>query len=123
VETGPGGLCRVYDASLIELIARPERFDGKMIQVIGYVRLEFEGNGIYLSREASEHGITRNGLWIEPPDSIRPGAEPPPRYMTVRGTFNAANHGGMWNGAIEHVTRFDVRDLEAAARGTDPDAP
>jgi len=31
------------DVTLIQLIANPEKFDGKLIRVIGFLRLEFEG--------------------------------------------------------------------------------
>ena len=33
--------------SLIRLIATPEKYDGKRIQVIGYLHIEFEGTAIY----------------------------------------------------------------------------
>ena len=33
------------DVSLIQLIANPQMFDGKLVRVIGFLRLEFEGNG------------------------------------------------------------------------------
>jgi hypothetical protein len=100
--------CTLYGVSLIELIARPEEFDGRRVRVIGFVRLEFEGNGIYVSREDWEHSISRNGLWIEPPENVL-RQDFQPRYMLVEGRFDAANHGhlGMWSGAIVEVTRFE----------------
>ncbi|HSU12649.1 hypothetical protein [Longimicrobium sp.] len=107
--------CSVYPASLVELIARPERFDGKRVQVTGFVRIEFEGNAIYLSREDWEHGLYRNGLWINPPDSLRiRGA--PAGYMIVEGTFRAANRGhmGLWSGAIVQVMRIDPWNATSA---------
>ena len=30
--------------SVIQLIATPDRFDGKRVQVIGFLKFEFEGN-------------------------------------------------------------------------------
>lgn len=105
-EHAQGGACTLYDASLVQLIARPELFNGRKVRVIGFVNLEFEGNGIYLSREDWRHAIYQNGLWIEPPASVRDSLQ---RYMIVEGTFNAAHRGhmGMWSGAIERITRFD----------------
>src|SRR6266850_7297599 len=41
--------CLSYQVSLLELVARPELFDGKRVRVTGYVHLEFEGNALYLS--------------------------------------------------------------------------
>ena len=45
-----GGPCVLWGPSLIELIARPELYDGKRVRVIGFVNLQFEGNGLYVSR-------------------------------------------------------------------------
>ena len=51
--------------SLIQLIATPERYEGRLIQVVGFIRLQFEGNAIYLHREDYESGLTENGLWLD----------------------------------------------------------
>jgi hypothetical protein len=40
----------VEEVSLIQLIATPERYHGKFVEVIGYMNLEFEGNAIYLHK-------------------------------------------------------------------------
>jgi hypothetical protein len=58
------GNCTLFFASLIELIANPTKFDGKRVRIIGFLRLEFEGNAIYLSKSDFEHGVTKNGLWV-----------------------------------------------------------
>jgi len=99
---------------LVELIARPETYDGKRVRVIGFVNFEFEGNAIYLSADDWKHGVGRNSLWIDPPqgfesDSGPTARQPNRRYVIVEGTFNAKNRGhmGMHSGAIENVTRLD----------------
>ena len=106
--------CILSGVSLVELIARPEVYHGRVVRVIGFVNFEFEGNGLYLSREDWERSIYRNGLWIEPPRSVQTDSGPAPtalnrRYVIVEGTFNATHggHFGMWSGAIERVTRLD----------------
>ncbi len=50
------------DVTLVQLIANPEKFDGKSIRVIGFLRLEFEGNVLYLHREDYEHAILGDGM-------------------------------------------------------------
>lgn len=60
----PGPDDTVQDVSLIQLIAQPEKFEGKRVRFIGFLRIEFEGNAIYLHREDFDHGITKNGLWL-----------------------------------------------------------
>ena len=109
-----GRRCILWGVSLVELIARPEVYHGRAVRVIGFVNFEFEGNGLYLSREDWERSIYRNGLWIEAPrsvqtDSGRPSTALNQRYVIVEGIFNATHGGhlGMWSGAIERVTRLD----------------
>ena len=99
---------------MVELIARPEVYHGRAVRVIGFVNFEFEGNGLYLSREDWQQSIYRNGLWIDAPrsaqtESGRPAPDLNQRYVIVEGTFNATHGGhlGAWSGAIEHVTRLD----------------
>ena len=109
-----GPRCTLWGPSLLELIARPELYDGKRVRVIGFVNFEFEVNGLYISKEDWQRSISRNGLWIDPPerfetDSGPSRVQPNQRYVLVEGTFNARNPGhlGMWSGAIERVTRLD----------------
>jgi len=53
------------DVSIIQLISNPEKFDGKYVRLIGFVRLEFEGDAIYLHEDDYKYGLTRNGLWLD----------------------------------------------------------
>jgi hypothetical protein len=106
--------CVLWGPSLAELIARPELYDGKRVRVIGFVNFEFEGNGLYMSREDWEQSIFRNGVWIDPParfqaDGGPAAVVPNQRYVIVEGTFDARHtgHMGMWSGAVERVTRLD----------------
>ena len=106
--------CTLWGVSLVELIARPEVYDGKAVRVVGFANFEFEGNGLYLSREDWERAIYRNALWIDPPRSVQTDSGRAPtalnrRYVIVEGTFNATHRGhlGMFSGALERVTRLD----------------
>lgn len=44
----PGPDDCLQDVSLVELIARPEKFDGKRARFIGFLTILFEGTAIYL---------------------------------------------------------------------------
>ena len=106
--------CTLWGPALVELIARPELYDGKRVRVIGFVNFEFEGNGLYVSREDFQRSISRNGVWVDPPvrfksDSAPSQVYPNQHYVLLEGTFNARHtgHMGMWSGAIERVTRLD----------------
>jgi hypothetical protein len=101
----PGGPC-VYDVSLIELIANPTQWNGKRVQVVGFMHLEFEGTAIYVSEEDGKQFITKNGLWL----SFRQGAYEQAaalndRYVRIRGTFLGRDHGhlGLWSGSLDDV--------------------
>jgi hypothetical protein len=97
-------------ASLVQLLATPERFDGKLVQVVGYVHLEFEGNQICLHREDVRVHLSRNCLWLVPPElSADARSQASDRYNIVIGRFNARSKGhmGLFSGAIEEVSRLD----------------
>src|SRR5262245_25499828 len=51
--------------TLLQMLAQPEKYDKKEIQIIGYLHLEFEGNGLYLHKEDYNHGIIGNVIWVE----------------------------------------------------------
>jgi hypothetical protein len=111
VELDAAGTCALYGVSLVELIANPDRFHGRRVSVQGYVRLEFEGNAIYLSKDAYEARSMRDALWITPAPAspyAKPGATFGPRYTSVVGRFDAFDRGhfGMYSGAITEATRI-----------------
>ncbi|WP_431260871.1 hypothetical protein ACQ86G_12630 [Roseateles chitinivorans] len=96
-------------ASLIQLIATPWGFDGRRVQIIGFVRLEFEGDAIYLHRDDEAAGIQKNGLWLEVEGlSAQERREFDGRYVLVEGTFSMQDRGhfGLWSGAIRDITRM-----------------
>lgn len=102
-----------YDISIIRLIATPEKYDGKQIQVIGYLNLKFEGNAIYLHREDYEKSLERNGFWVRFSDKISKEKNLnnfSGKYVIIAGTFRMSSHGhmGLFGGEIENITRLDI---------------
>jgi hypothetical protein len=113
VEADAAGACVVYGVSLVELIANPERFQGRRVSVRGYVRLEFEGNAVYLSKESYESRSTRDALWLDAPAQsplAKPGTKWGPGYASVLGRFDAFQRGhlGMYSGTITETTRITL---------------
>jgi hypothetical protein len=109
----PSIAAETIDVSIVQLIANPQQFDGKIVRIIGFARLEFEGDSIYLHREDYEHGITKNGLWMDVPNDMRKrDTEFDQKYILIEGRFNAkfTGHMGMWSGSIEKISRFEVWD-------------
>ena len=103
----------IEDTSLITLIANPEKYNNQHVRVIGYLNLEFEGNGLYLHKEDYERAIEKNGLWIDMPrDSLN---SPDIKrcklnYVLIEGTFDSEDkgHKGMWSGSLKDIKRLEV---------------
>ena len=99
------------DVSLVQLIANPKDYDGKVVRVIGFMRLEFEGNGIYLHQDDYKHSIYKNALWIDVSEDMQKRkAALDQTYVLVEGTFNAkmTGHMGLWSGSIQKIARCQV---------------
>jgi len=93
--------------SIVQLIANPEKYDGKVVQVTGFLRLEFEGNAIYLHEDDYRHGITKNGLMVVRNLKVDEKADKfDLHYVVLEGTFDAGNHGnmGLNSGTITNIT-------------------
>jgi hypothetical protein len=93
--------------SLVTLIANPDRYEGKVVRVVGFVQLEFEGNAIYLHEEDFRRAISDNGLWLDVPKNFR--GYQAGSYAIVEGIFTSRQRGhmGMFSGEITHVTRLE----------------
>lgn len=99
---------RPVDVSLIALIATPEKYDGQLVRVIGFLRIGFEMTAIYPHEQDCLIGATRNGLWV----GIDPEkTEMDWTYVLLEGAFRAGDHGhmGAYSGAIRDVSRLDLR--------------
>jgi hypothetical protein len=97
--------------SLLQLIATPEKFDKKPIRVVGFLRLEFEGNALYLHREDYENAISGNGIWVDvSAEMARQEANLNMHYVLLQGIFNANDRGHMslWSGSIKKIRRAVV---------------
>jgi hypothetical protein len=93
--------------SIVQLIATPEKYDGKVVQVMGFLRLEFEGNAIYLHEDDYKHAITKNGLMVVSNAEIDAKADKLNlHYVVLEGTFDANDHGnkGLNSGTITNIT-------------------
>lgn len=106
-----------YDISMIRLIATPEKYDGKQIQVIGYLNLEFEGTAIYLHKEDYSKGISDNGFWVNFSKEIGERKNLNnynKKYVIIAGTFdmNSRGHMGMFGGTIKNITRLDLWNFD-----------
>ncbi len=102
----------IYEnTSFMKLIANSEKYNGKMIQMIGYLHLEFEGNAIYFHKEDYENCISENAFWVSFPESITNKADImkySDKYVIIIGTFNMndTGHMGLFGGSIDNIVRL-----------------
>ena len=98
------------DVSLVQLIATPGQYQGKKVRVIGYLHLEFEGNGLYLHKEDYDRSLYKNGVWVavEGP-MFKTALSHNNRYVLIEGFFDRKDQGhlGLWSGALTRIERVD----------------
>jgi hypothetical protein len=102
------------EISLINLIANPQKYEGQKVTIMGYLHLEFEGNGLYINKADFENSISKNAIWIEigpkhPENSSL--AKFIDHYVLLEGTFDEKNKGhmGMMSGSLKDITRLELR--------------
>jgi len=93
---------------MIALIGDPTQFDGKQVQIMGFMHVELESTAIYLSREDYQYGLITNGIWLDIPRSdLTKYKDLNDGYVVVEGTFYGSAKGklyGNYNTGIEKIT-------------------
>ena len=106
------------DVSLIQLIATPERFNGKHVNVTGFLHLGYEAASLYLSKEDYDHVILDNTLYIDVTDEIAKDKDKLNlKYVRLQGTFRAKRPGRTIpesRGTITKITYFKLWSDPAA---------
>ena len=117
--------------SLVQLIANPDRYEGKRVRVKGYCHLEFEEQSLYLHREDADLMNTSNAVWLELEASDVDQAKPNEQFVLVEGIFTGKSRGhlGAWSGTIRDITRLEraltrsefnlIRQLSKEKKGQD----
>lgn len=100
------------DVSMVQLLATPEKYDGKLVRIIGVGNLEFEENYLSLSKEDHEFGAG-NSIWIELGDKAIPYEEAKEyngKYVVVEGFFDKddCGHFDMFCGSIKDISRYQL---------------
>jgi hypothetical protein len=82
------------NVSIVQLIANGQKYDGKLVRVIGFLRLEFEGNALYLHREDYETSIMKNGIWVDVySETTKQSKTLNMHYVLLEGIFRADDLG------------------------------
>jgi len=93
---------------LLAIVADPERYDGKLVTVTGFLNLEFEGDAIYPSRPDFDAMFLDNAVWVDGPKFEEPAARRAlsGHYVYLTGRFDADGHGhlGLFAGKFHAST-------------------
>jgi hypothetical protein len=104
--------------SVINLIASPERYHGKLVHVTGWATISFEDTALCLSEKPAS---TKECLWLEiteGPFALSEGQTTYPKaeaewkkfhnqVITIQGAFDMRNQGhmGAFSGAIGRISK------------------
>lgn len=97
--------------SIVRLIAAPDVYDKKTVQVNGFVNIDFEDCVIYLSKEDFEHRLYKNGIWVNlSKEEFKKLSGFDEQYVRLEGVFDKTNNGHMgdYSGAITHLTNIKL---------------
>jgi hypothetical protein len=99
------------DVSMVQLIATPEKYHGQVVRLIAFLRIEFEGNALYLHQEDYEHRIFRNAIWLDlTKNEILRAKTMSDHYVLAVGHFDSrlTGHKGMFSGSLGEITRLEA---------------
>lgn len=111
--------------SLVRLIARPESYDGRVVQVVGYGAFDYEGTALFLQPQDYEHGVPGNKVWLSLGARWKDRRGAQPRYVIVRGVFRAGDlgHMGLSSGSLENIELLEDWGLSATPVEPAPKEP
>ncbi len=99
------------DVTMIQLIAAPEKYDGKFVRVKGVGNLDFEDNCLSLDMEDYKRSLG-NEIWLKLGKRAIPYKEAQKyngQYVIVEGFFdkNEKGHFGAFQGTIKDISRYE----------------
>lgn len=111
--SSPASAGEPIDVSLIQLIANPAAYHGKLVTVRGFLHNKFEDSALYLSKEDGDYLIMRNAVWVNYSQKILKYAGRTidhacldGKFVVLQGTFNKIGHGhmGLFSGELDFVS-------------------
>jgi hypothetical protein len=93
-----------------QLLADPQRFEGQRVRTTGFLRLQFEANALYQSRDDFNNAVMQHAIWLDLTNAqLRRLGKLNNGHVVVEGVFTAQykGSGGKWPGALRPVA--DVR--------------
>ena len=115
---GPSALAedQPVPVSIIQLIATPEKFDGRLVTVIGFLGIG-ERAFLCLHREDAEHLLASNSVAVIPSEEMKRHREQLNRmYVRIVGVFHTVSAEGGW-------LVSQIRDIKQCYVVSDPSRP
>jgi hypothetical protein len=109
IEPSPNSFTNV---SMMQVITTPDRYDGKMVKLRGYLHVRAEDTALYFTKDHADYRLKENGIWIvlrESPYSFKEQQHLDGAYVVIEGVFDMKQRGhfSAWQGGIHTVTRLE----------------
>jgi hypothetical protein len=104
--------------SLIQLIATPDKFDGKLVSTSGFLSVDREATLLYLDQESHAHHLEDNAIWFFLNEDLGKNREKfNQNYVVMVGVFRNQRKGAGTNpnGGIDPVRTCAQLSLGSAA--------
>jgi hypothetical protein len=112
--------------SIVQLIATPERFDGTLVSLIGFIHIGREQDLVYLGEQDFNHGLIENALWFHLSEEMGKDWRKVNRnYVRIVAVFSARHEGpyGCPNGGLTSIKSFQIWSTPASPIGRFMDNP
>jgi hypothetical protein len=109
-------------ASLIELLANPDKFDGKLVATMGYLVVGHEPKHcvhvlLYLHQEDAKNLLASNGiLAIQSEQMLRDEGKTNRMYVRITGTYRAVR-------AANALHPGEIKDIQSCVAWSNPARP
>ena len=109
---GPG------DVEFEDLLTDPEKFDGKMVRVVGFYYIRSPSSVLFSSKKAALKGDTKQSIWIRPDFETADGLPPVRKnrkWVRVVGVFRSGTLGifDQYQGEITEIRNMEVVEMKS----------
>ncbi len=109
---GPTAAGTPERVSMIQLIADPGTYDGKLVNVVGFSRFRGERDVLYLGEADAAQQVYRNGvsLALVKHQDLKRKPKLDRHYVYVEGVFHANVNGAesLFSGSIDQISRLEL---------------
>lgn len=94
--------------SMIALLANPDKYNGKLVRIVGYVNIEYEGTAVYFHKEDKLFSIRKNAIALHlRKEDGNNTKNINGNYVLIEGVFDSnTGHMGLFGGSIHSIKRL-----------------